>query len=574
MRHLLPTLLLLPLLLAACGPTSERDGEKSDQFNSNNNTIPSNNSASNNSASNNSVNNSPNNSSANNSPNNTPEDAGVEPPDATPDPADAAPDATADATADASPDPVCPLPPEALQSTQATANGRYEVFQRLPAPDGLPARDVVVFLPEGYDADPTRRYPVLYMHDGQNLFDDRSAAFGTAWEVDETLDTLTDQGHTPPWIVVGLANTPLRIDEYTPDADPEYGGGRGEAYGRFLVEHVKPLIDARYRTRCGRDDTAVAGSSLGGLISLDLYLRYPEVFGRVAALSPSLWWNDRSMLQRLQQATPSPLPSRLWLDAGTAEGSPTPTGTTTVAANAADARDAFLRLGLTYGDHLGYLEVVGAEHNEAAWERRLPDLFTFLLADAPLTARDPSALTLHLDRPNLPVGEATHVNLQATWDDARLSWPLHLADLTLEPAGIAEVRGDTLVALAPGTVQLTARLRGQLAQATLQVGQTSDVQVRFVVRVPQGTDQVWLRGDLPQLGAWDGQGVQLQPIDLNVWSATLLLPPNTPLLYKYTRGSWQTVEKTSGGEEVDNRRANSGPEGAHLDDVVARWADL
>jgi hypothetical protein len=154
-------------------------------------------------------------------------------------------------------------------------------------------RDITVFVPanapfEGADAPPVN---VLYAHDGQNLFFDEESAFGASWGFIFTLDALVAAGQVPPTLVVGVHNTAARTDEYTPSVDPgRMQGGRADDYGRFIVEELKPLVDWHFSTQCGREHTGLMGSSFGGLASLHLRRRYPDVFGRVAAVSPSLWW--------------------------------------------------------------------------------------------------------------------------------------------------------------------------------------------------------------------------------------------------------------------------------------------
>src|SRR5207248_8363716 len=128
-----------------------------------------------------------------------------------------------------------------------------------------------VHLPPGYETHRRRRYQVLYLHDGQNLFDPRRAAFGMAWHAYTTADRLTEQGRIDPVILVGIANTPARLDEYAVWRDArEKAGGRGELYARFVFDELKPFIDGEYRTLPGRQHTGVLGSSLGGLVSLTM----------------------------------------------------------------------------------------------------------------------------------------------------------------------------------------------------------------------------------------------------------------------------------------------------------------
>ena len=147
-------------------------------------------------------------------------------------------------------------------------------------------RRIWLYLPAGYNSS-RKKYPVLYMHDGQNLFDELTSAYGE-WGVDECLDSLIDKGNTA-CIVVGVDNGPKRINEYIPYDHAEYGKAEGAEYVRFLAETLKPFIDKKYRTLSSKENTFIAGSSLGGLISYYAMLRYPETFGKAGIFSPSFW---------------------------------------------------------------------------------------------------------------------------------------------------------------------------------------------------------------------------------------------------------------------------------------------
>ena len=153
-------------------------------------------------------------------------------------------------------------------------------FHRGLAADGLLPRDVIVWTPEGYDSDPGARYPVVYMHDAQMLFDASTTWNGQEWGVDEAVDRLVREGVIEPVIVVGLSNTETRTADYSPTE-------KGRAYMEFLVGTVKPMVDQGYRTKSGRRHTLVAGSSMGGLISCMLGWEYPEVFGAALCFSPA-----------------------------------------------------------------------------------------------------------------------------------------------------------------------------------------------------------------------------------------------------------------------------------------------
>lgn len=145
---------------------------------------------------------------------------------------------------------------------------------------GIQDRDLIVWLPPGYEADKSRRYPVIYMHDGQNIFDPVTSAFGVDWSIDETADDLIKKKVIEPVIVVGIYNTSDRMKEYTP-------GNKGTAYMEFVVKTVKPLIDSTYRTKPDRKNTIAGGSSAGGIISFMLVWEHPDVFAKAICMSPA-----------------------------------------------------------------------------------------------------------------------------------------------------------------------------------------------------------------------------------------------------------------------------------------------
>ncbi|MDT4897283.1 MAG: hypothetical protein QOH25_2360 [Acidobacteriota bacterium] len=237
-------------------------------------------------------------------------------------------------------------------------------------------RDVIVYLPPGYETNRKQRYPVFYLHDGQNLFDGATSFIkGAEWRVDETAQALIETHAIKPLIIVGIYNTGRdRIDEYTPTADAKYKGGKADLYGRLLVEELKPFIDSEYRTLKDAKNTGVGGSSLGGLVSLYLVLKYPKVFGSAAVVSPSVWW-DKKMIVREVEALKKRNGVRIWLDIGTKEGG---SEAEEHRNNARQLRDALIAKGWKEGADLKYYEAEGAEHNERAWAARVDPMLRFL----------------------------------------------------------------------------------------------------------------------------------------------------------------------------------------------------
>jgi predicted alpha/beta superfamily hydrolase len=240
-------------------------------------------------------------------------------------------------------------------------------------------RDVLVYLPPGYQSKGKKRYSVLYLHDGQNLFDGATSFIsGQEWRVDETAQLLIKAGEIEPLIIVGVYNTGKdRINEYTPVEDQKYKmGGKADLYGRMLVEELKPFIDATYRTRKDAEHTGLGGSSLGGLVSLYLGLKYSNVFGKLAVVSPSVWFANKQILQSVATLEKRPT-LRIWVDTGTKEGS-SPEEAQRAVADARLLKETLVTKGWRPGKDLSYFEAEGAEHHERAWAERMPSILKFL----------------------------------------------------------------------------------------------------------------------------------------------------------------------------------------------------
>ena len=267
--------------------------------------------------------------------------------------------------------------PSALVSTQATVTGDLRHHAAVASRHLSEKRDVWVYLPPGYASGSTR-YPVLYMHDGNNLFDADRAFMGREWQVDETAERMIRTGEIPPLIIVGVGNTPARMDEYTwvaSELDGKPAGGKGAQYARFLVDELKPMIDKTYRTLSDRENTGVMGSSLGGLMSLYLARHHGEVFGKIGAMSPSVWWKDRAVLDEVAFMRPD---HRVWLDFGTREGGGEEKEALRHLTNARDLSQRFVARGYRHHENLAFMEDPGAGHDEGAWSRRMPNALRFL----------------------------------------------------------------------------------------------------------------------------------------------------------------------------------------------------
>ena len=248
----------------------------------------------------------------------------------------------------------------------STIVGHVEWFEHLPF---LAGRRCWVYLPPDYFQS-TDSYPVLYMHDGQNLFD-QATSFAGEWQVDETCELLIGNREIEPIIVVGVENSAARCDEYTPWIDTAYGcGGGGDVYLQAIRDVLIPEVNLRYRTQTGPANTYMAGSSLGGLISVYAGYEYDDVWGRIAGVSPSYWWADQEMLSyAAAQSKPATL-THFYQDMGTLESGLDDLRT---------MRDIAVGQGFVEGDDLLSVEAPGHAHNEYYWALRLPDILRFLI---------------------------------------------------------------------------------------------------------------------------------------------------------------------------------------------------
>lgn len=262
----------------------------------------------------------------------------------------------------------------------ATLTGTFQYHENFKTP-GLKDRTIIVYLPTDYGINSDKRYPVLYMHDGNNIFDARTS-FADEWEVDETIEKLVSQGKMQDIIVVGIYNTSDRIDEYTPCPDSSHGGGKAQIYADFIVNTLKPFIDTTYRTLPDRVHTGIMGSSLGGLVSLYIGQHYPEVFGLIGAMSPSIWWSNLQIVGSFETFLQGTLQKpRIWLDCGTNEeqSDRDGDGINDMLDDTRTMHTMLLRNGYVEGANLGYFEAPNAGHSEIAWSERVwrPLLFFF-----------------------------------------------------------------------------------------------------------------------------------------------------------------------------------------------------
>ncbi len=236
---------------------------------------------------------------------------------------------------------------------------------------GIPDRDVIVWLPPGYENNTDRRYPVLYMHDGQNIFDPATSAFGVEWRIDEAADSLIRAEVIAPVIIVGIYNTSDRMKEYLP-------GEKGTSYMNFIVDKLKPFIDSAYRTKPGREYTFTGGSSAGGIISFMLVWEHPTIFSRAICMSPafvspkgnSTTWNYANVVLKSKKRKKV----FFYIDNGGIELD------AILQPGVDEMLGALREKGYREGKDYVFIPDPAATHFEAAWAKRFPAALEILMA--------------------------------------------------------------------------------------------------------------------------------------------------------------------------------------------------
>jgi len=258
---------------------------------------------------------------------------------------------------------------------ESTLTGDIRVHHNFYSPQLKNSRSIMIYLPPSYRQASSHRYPVLYMHDGQNLFDAKVSVAGIEWQIDETTQELIEKKKLREVIIVGIFNTEDRDKEYAPWVDAKCGGGLGVQYMNFVVETLKPFVDNTYRTL--HDCSGIAGSSLGGLISLFGFAKYPHVFSFAGILSPALFWDNHRVFETIQHANFTNN-HKLWLHIGTCEEYEIEGYE-----NLDEECQTLLKLleskGFKPEINLHFDRFEGGHHSEADWGNRVKLMMKFLL---------------------------------------------------------------------------------------------------------------------------------------------------------------------------------------------------
>jgi predicted alpha/beta superfamily hydrolase len=272
------------------------------------------------------------------------------------------------------------------------SNARLQIIERFEIPQLDRERNIRVYLPKGYYENSAQAYPVIYMHDGQNLFDGTLSLSGCSWEIQKNVDQFFKEGEGV--IIVGIDNGPeydgyCRMYEYSPwvmDQNfelPDWSeeiysaGGQGRQYLDFITDTLKPYIDKNYNTRSDRENTVIAGSSMGGFISIFAALERPDVFAKAGVFSPAFWFNKPEMFNFLKEK-PVTSSLQIYMDIGTQESSGRGINFEQIYLN--DCNEAFKLLKDKERLELKYIVDEGAQHTESAWARRFPEMLSYLFS--------------------------------------------------------------------------------------------------------------------------------------------------------------------------------------------------
>jgi predicted alpha/beta superfamily hydrolase len=269
--------------------------------------------------------------------------------------------------------------------------GTIKVIESFFMPQLNRKRTIRIYLPSEYEVS-DKKYPVIYMHDAQNLFDKTVSAFGMIWEVAETMDRLYNEGKSEGVIIVGIDNgCENRYNEYSPWHNEEvsnllvklkdnlsYAGGEGFEYIDFIVKTLKPYIDLNYRTLDDRENTAISGSSMGGFISLAAGIKYQEVFSKIAAFSSAIWFSEKDIVSFIVE-TGKKLDMKVYMDVGTNETSNNDIKEfpSLYLDGNKQVYDALVNAGFNE-DEIKFVIDKGAVHNEKEWARRFPEAIRWI----------------------------------------------------------------------------------------------------------------------------------------------------------------------------------------------------
>lgn len=444
-------------------------------------------------------------------------------------------------------------------------NGTTEIIEDEAYTSVQNHHTTIVYTPYGYSEN--EEYPVIYAHDGQNLFYEDTSAYGH-WQLLEILDKLIAEGTIEPVIMVGIYNNESRMYEYSPDDG-------GDEYMEYIVEQVKPYIDEHYSTKTDAENTAIMGSSMGGLISLYAGMFYSDTFGKAGVMSPSIWYNSRSILSEIGELSELP-DTKLWIDAGTGETTGEDDMLGSMVQDARDLTTLLMDKKMKPVDDFMYYEVPNAAHNEGAWAQRVHMALTYFFGTEPVTPVDVDILSsITTNKMGLSL-----YPIPAVLCENDIIYTPVWEELTLEDNdGVAQLiqPGNRVKSENQGKVTVKYTAFEKTAELKLLFTDDKPVMITFNVTVPEGTPEdagIYIVGNLLEFGSWEPAfGAKMEKVDATHYTYTCEFEFGTTMAYKYVKGteSWAGVEKDATGGEIKDR-AYTVEGTATIEDVVETWA--
>ncbi len=447
-------------------------------------------------------------------------------------------------------------------------NGRLVTINDFSSTHLTPNRDIKVYLPASYHTS-SETYPVLYMHDGQNIFTP-GGPFG-CWFVENSYNDLVENNLINEVIIVGIDNTSDRMGEYTPTADPTYNGGNGDSYIAFLTNELIPYIDSNYRTKANKENRAIMGSSLGGLISFYAAWNNPNIFGMAGCMSSSFWWNDQHLLKSVINYSGEKKAIKFYLDSGNAEGSDNDrNGASSMTEDSYSMAMHLKTLNWIYGKdlilHIDYL----AAHNEAAWASRVHNPLLFFFGketNRTITNISAQPSSTEIDK----TGTVPNIILFAkAFCNDGLSYEIPMSDMTIssDQASLftltatnrlilnsSEINGDT-------NIVFNIEYQSNTITTSLAVftNLSATVSVNLKITTPNTSgNRITMVGDISEIGGWNpanGFTLHLKETigDTKVYTNRLIVARNSAFSFKFTSGpSWDYEELNGNSGPIDNR---------------------
>jgi predicted alpha/beta superfamily hydrolase len=435
-------------------------------------------------------------------------------------------------------------------------------------------RDINVYLPKGYDEESELRYPVLYMHDGQNIFSmNKSSLSGHSWNVDIIADQLIEQGKIKKIIIVGISNNTSRGGEYSHHSCSERvvnGGalgnymlsveGKGLLYEDFIINDLKPFIDSEFRTLRDPEDTAMMGSSMGGLVTYNIGFRNPDIFGKLGIMSPAFFWEDIETLASVKME-----PLKIWMDVGEGEDN--------YVRYAKDVVDELIMKGYKSGENFMYYQEPLAIHSESDWGKRvhMPLLYFFgnigKVVSCQLMGRDIMGI----------IGTRLRINPIITYDSGFTISQISGSYSVDHPEVLRVYEDGTVIGKTEGTAKVTFSSQGiETEREYTVVKELSDsVKVTIKVTVPDKTPE---DADI-YMGTYVTMPLKLDKVGNKRYRGTFTFPRGLVVSFRFRREadvfgkSDVTLEKDKDRKDIEVRQFLAA-EDKELFYTVENWGDI